>query len=55
LEIRQLVASKYDIHYSTIPIETTPCEQAAEGIQLRPDKDLDHASHEDMVDIRKEQ
>jgi cobalt-zinc-cadmium efflux system protein len=45
LSIRQLVASKYDIHHSTIQIETSPCEQALEehsyGPAVAPD-DHDH-------------
>jgi cobalt-zinc-cadmium efflux system protein len=45
LEIRQLVASKYDIHHSTIQIETTPCEQAAEEHSFGPAPAHDHASH----------
>ncbi len=45
LDIRRLVASKYDIHHSTIQIETTPCEQAAEEHSFGPAPAHDHASH----------
>lgn len=43
--IRQLVASKYDIHHSTIQIETTPCEQALEEHTFGPTPTGDHAEH----------
>jgi len=45
LGIRQLIASKYDIHHSTIQIETTPCEQAAEEHSFGPAMANDHAEH----------
>ena len=45
LAIRQLVASKYDIHHSTIQIETTPCEQAIEEHTFGPAAGHDHAEH----------
>lgn len=45
LDIRQLVASKYDIHHSTIQIETTPCEQAAEEHSFGPAGDMQHPDH----------
>ncbi len=45
LDIRQLVASKYDIHHSTIQIETTPCDQAAEEHSFGPAAEIDHADH----------
>ena len=43
LAIRQLVANKYDIHHSTIQIETTPCEQAIEEHTFVPAAGQDHA------------
>jgi cobalt-zinc-cadmium efflux system protein len=45
--IRQLVASKYDIHHSTIQIETTPCEQALEEHTFGPAAagHTDHSGH----------
>lgn len=43
--IRQIVASKYDIHHSTIQIETTPCEQALEEHTFGPAAAGDHADH----------
>jgi cobalt-zinc-cadmium efflux system protein len=46
LNIRQLVANKYDIHHSTIQLETTPCEQAAEEHSFAPASADDHGSHE---------
>ena len=45
LDIRQLVASKYDIHHSTIQIETTPCEQAVEEHSFGPAAQVEHADH----------
>jgi cobalt-zinc-cadmium efflux system protein len=47
LGIRQLIASKYDIHHSTIQIETTPCEQAAEEHRFGPAAAHEHADHAD--------
>ncbi|MDK6076284.1 MULTISPECIES: cation diffusion facilitator family transporter [Massilia] len=45
LDIRRLVASKYDIHHSTIQIETTPCEQASDEHSFDPAVAHDHADH----------
>jgi len=48
--VRQLVASKYDIHHCTIQIETTPCEEAVEEHNFGPAgsrKDADKAAHTD--------
>lgn len=36
LSIRELVASKYDIHHSTIQIESVPCEQSFEEHSFGP-------------------
>lgn len=36
LTIRELVASKYDIHHSTIQIESVPCEQSFEEHSFGP-------------------
>jgi len=47
LEIRQLIAGKYDIHHSTIQIETTPCEQAVDEHTFGPASAHDHADHDD--------
>lgn len=45
--VRELVASKYDIHHSTIQIETTPCEQAVEEHRFGPAAEPEHADHSD--------
>ena len=45
LDIRRLVASKYDIHHSTIQIETTQCEQASDEHSFDPAVAHDHADH----------
>ncbi|TXF98391.1 cation diffusion facilitator family transporter [Massilia arenae] len=45
LAVRQLVANKYDIHHSTIQIETTPCEQAIDEHSFGPAAGHDHAEH----------
>lgn len=45
LGIRHLIASKYNIHHSTIQIETTPCEQAVEEHSFGPAMADDHAEH----------
>ncbi|GAB3384955.1 CDF family zinc transporter CzcD [Massilia agri] len=45
--IRQLIASKYDIHHCTIQIETTPCEQAVEEHSFGPAASHDHAGHDE--------
>lgn len=47
LGIRQLLARRYDIHHSTIQIETTPCEQAAEEHSFGPAMADDHVEHAD--------
>lgn len=47
LAIRQLVASKYDIHHSTIQIERSPCEQAIDEHTFGPAAAHDHADHAD--------
>lgn len=52
LNIRRLIADRYDIHHSTIQIETTPCEQAAEEHSFGPaliQGHADHAGHEEKV------
>lgn len=43
--IRSLVARQYDIHHSTIQIETTPCEQAIDEHSFGPASAPDHAEH----------
>lgn len=43
--IRSLVARKYDIHHSTIQIETTPCEQAIDEHSFGPASAPYHAEH----------
>lgn len=43
--IRQLVATKYDIHHCTIQIETTPCEQAVDEHSFGPGSEPEHADH----------
>uniref|UniRef100_UPI0028A981DD cation diffusion facilitator family transporter n=1 Tax=Massilia sp. TaxID=1882437 RepID=UPI0028A981DD len=45
MAIRQLIASKYDIHHATVQVETTPCEQAIEGHTFGPAAGHDHAEH----------
>ncbi len=46
LDIRQLVASKYDIHHSTIQIESVPCEQSLDEHSFGPATNNDGHSHE---------
>jgi len=46
LDIRQLVASKYDIHHSTIQIEEIPCEQSHEEHSFGPATTHHGHSHE---------
>ena len=55
LNIRRLVADNYDIHHSTIQLETTPCEQAAEEHSFDPASiqgHADHAGHEHEEKVR---
>jgi len=47
MAIRELVAREYDIHHSTIQIETTPCEQAAEEHSFGPTLAHEHADHDE--------
>jgi cobalt-zinc-cadmium efflux system protein len=47
MAIRELVAREYDIHHSTIQIETTPCEQAAEEHSFGPTLAHEHAGHDE--------
>ena len=47
MAIRELVAREYDIHHSTIQIETTPCEQAAEEHSFGPALAHEHADHDE--------
>jgi len=46
LDIRRLVASKYDIHHSTIQIESVPCEQSLDEHSFGPATTQDGHSHE---------
>lgn len=50
LAIRELVAGKYNIHHSTIQIETTPCELAIAEHTFGPAAAHDHAEHASIPD-----
>lgn len=43
--IRRMVATEFDIHHSTVQIETTPCEQAVEEHSFGPAIENAHGEH----------
>jgi cobalt-zinc-cadmium efflux system protein len=47
VRIRQVVSTEFDIHHSTIQIEATPCEQAADEHTFGPKAELEHAENGD--------